>query len=95
MVGRLYKETPPLCACGCGKKVNKYTAKYLQGHHRKVNNGKTNREKTPQEKTIQEKVSKLRGRTHGPLERAAIVNSQNLIQYARLVRLISRKAEQY
>ena len=35
MSGKKRKDARPLCACGCGQKVNKFTAKYLPGHHRR------------------------------------------------------------
>lgn len=100
MVGRLYRETLPLCGCGCGKKVNKYTAKYIQGHHRKVDSRKTVQEKTVvqrdiRERATQENMSKLGEGTNCHITRDKLVKAQNLIQYVKLVRLISGKAGKY
>lgn len=36
------KRTRQLCACGCGKEVKKFTAKFLPGHHTKFMVGNKN-----------------------------------------------------
>ena len=33
MNGKRYIDALPYCACGCGRKVNKFRSKYLPGHH--------------------------------------------------------------
>lgn len=80
MVGKLYRDILPLCACGCGKKVNKFASKYLRGHNNKSN---------------KERIVKQRGRTHSDAARRAIIAEQTIRQYRRIVQLIRRKAEQY
>ena len=57
MKGQRHRDALPYCACGCGKKVNKFRSKYLPGHHMKGIKG--------------EKTSFF-GRTHNEFARLAI-----------------------
>lgn len=36
------KRTRPLCKCGCGRQVKKFSAQFLPGHHRKLMTGDKN-----------------------------------------------------
>ena len=57
MNGKRYRDALPCCACGCGQKVNRFTAKYLPGHHMRGLKG---------EQTV------FYGKTHNTFARMAI-----------------------
>ena len=78
MSGKKRKDARPLCVCGCGQKVNKFTAKYLPGHHRRG---------------IKGEIAPFYGKTHDTFARRMIAYGQNDRQYNRLLQMLENNKE--